>query len=77
MTRTFEWISAKYSPGAIEFPVLCWTENDKLMVLKNTYSFYNGDSSKKFSYWDNLVSKYKIKFWAYQNSLINNPDYDD
>lgn len=58
MTSNFIWNNKEYEPGAIELPILIWTENDKLMVLKNTYSFYGGDLSKKFSNWKNLVNKY-------------------
>lgn len=67
---SFNWISASIEPSSIELPVVCWTKNNKLMVLKNTYGFYNGDASNKHSDWDNLVNKYHIERWVYQEHLM-------
>lgn len=69
----FEWIDAAEAPEDWYAPVLYVTHNGKLGVLKDTVSWYGGnskDKSRHFSDWDSLRDKYSIKQWIYQSELI-------
>ena len=68
MKAQFIWNSASLEPTAIDEPILAWTNNDKLLVFKNTKSFINGNP---YSNWKWLSDKYNIKFWVYQFEVIN------
>ena len=67
----FIWSPVSEEPTNIEAPVLVWTENNKLMTFKYTKTCLNGDTKHSFSGWNNLVSKYNIKYWVYQNDVMN------
>ena len=66
---TFIWRNPQNVPIK-EMSLLVMTENNKLMTFKDSISYYSGDKSKPFSDWENMVKKYKIKYWVYQNLLI-------
>ena len=71
MTAHFNWNPASWSPMNIDLPILALTNNDKLVVFKNSKSCLNGDVEHPFSNWKCMVDKYNIKFWAYQYEVIN------
>lgn len=71
MTAHFNWYPASWAPMNIDLPILAWTNNDKLVVFKNSKSYLNGDVEHPFSNWKWMVDKYNIKFWAYQYEVIN------
>ena len=79
MIAHFTWNPVSYIPGDINAPILAWTKNDKLLVFKNAKTCINGDVEKSFSGFNRLVEKYNIKFWVYQEAVINEHpfDYDD
>jgi hypothetical protein len=61
----------------IDLPILAWTNNDKLVVFKDTKTWLNGDTKHPISDFKRLVEKYNIKFWAYQYEVINGEYYDE
>lgn len=71
MTANFNWNPASWAPMNIDLPILALTNNDKLVVFKNSKSWLNGDVEHPFSNWKWMVDKYNIKFWAYQYEVIN------
>ena len=71
MTAHFNWNPASWEPMNIDLPILALTNNDKLVVFKNSKSWLNGDVQHPFSNWKWMVDKYNIKFWAYQYEVIN------
>ena len=75
MKVTFVWFDKKDIPIK-ELSLLVMTENKKLMTLKDSIGFYNGDKSTAYSDWDNIVKKYKIKYWIYQSALIDNENWN-
>ena len=76
MTAHFNWNPASWEPGDIEAPILAWTNNDKLVVFKDTKTWLNGDTKNPFSNWKWLSEKYNIKFWVYQTAVINEHPFD-
>ena len=76
MTAHFNWNPASWEPMNIDLPILAWTNNDKLVVFKDTKTWLNGDTKNPFSNWKWLCEKYNIKFWVYQNVVINEHPYD-
>lgn len=72
----FIWNDAFDKPKDIKKPILGLTENNKLIVFKDTISRkVKHDESGHYTYveysnWDHLVNKYNIKYWTYQNNLI-------
>lgn len=72
----FTWNPIIHEPGNINLPILAITENDKLVVFKDTKTFLNGDTKHPISGFSRLVEKYNLKWWVYQSYIINN-DYDD
>ena len=76
MRANFQWNSVTLEPGDFNAPILAWTNNDKLVVFKDTKSCLNGDTKHPFSNWKWLVEKYNIKFWVYQTAVINEHPYD-
>ena len=73
MTAYFNWNPASLEPMNIDLPILAWTNNDKLVVFKNTKSYMYGQPVSDFK---RLVEKYNIKFWVYQAAVINEHPYD-
>lgn len=71
MTANFNWNPVSWTPMNIDLPILALTNNDKLVVFKNSKSWLNGDVQHPFSNWKWMVDKYNIKFWAYQYEVIN------
>lgn len=69
MIAQFEWHDASWEPADIDEPVLAWTNNDKLVVFKNTKSYLCGNPNP-YSNWKWLRDKYNIKFWAYQTEVM-------
>ena len=67
---TFTWFNVTNEPIHIDKPIVCVTENDKLVVFKHTKTWLNGDTKHPFSGFKRLVDKYNIKYWAYQENLI-------
>ena len=76
MTAHFNWNPASWEPMNIDSPILAWTNNDKLVVLKDTKTWLNGDVKNPFSNWKWLREKYNIKFWVYQTAVINKHPFD-
>ena len=76
MTAHFNWNPASREPMIIDLPILAWTNNDKLVVFKDTKTWLNGDTKRPISDFKRLVEKYKIKFWVYQNAVINEHPFD-
>ena len=74
MKAQFEWYDASCEPINIDLPILAWTNNDKLVVFKDTKTWLNGDTKHPFSGFKRLVEKYNIKFWVYQNEVLKNND---
>ena len=72
----FIWNESNREPYDIDIPILAQTENNKLIVFKNTKCFINRQS---VSNWDKLVAKYKIKYWCYQSAITeyDRLDYED
>ena len=73
MTAHFNWNPASWAPMNIDLPILAWTNNDKLVVFKNTKSYMYGQPVSDFK---RLVEKYNIKFWVYQAAVINEHPYN-
>ena len=70
LNTSFEWRMATEIPKYIEEPILCLTDNGKLMTFKNTKTIIYPNTTK--SGFLNLVEKYKIKLWVYQKELLPN-----
>jgi hypothetical protein len=66
----FYWATTDNEPDMNQ-PLLCQTESGKLITLKDTIGFFNGDTSNPFSDWNHYVRKYKIKFWVYQSNIVS------
>ena len=62
---TFTWKLANEQPMSMTLPVLACTQNNKLIIFKNTYNecLHNSD-------WQRLREKYKINYWVYQSEII-------
>lgn len=73
MIAHFNWNPASWEPMNIDLPILAWTNNDKLVVFKNTKSYMYGQPVSGFK---RLIEKYNIKFWVYQNAVINEHPFD-
>lgn len=69
MKITFTWVKPSSVPD-MNMPLLVMTENNKLMAFKDSMTFYGGDKTKAYSDWENMVRKYKIKYWVYQQALL-------
>ena len=67
LNTSFEWRMATEIPRDIEEPILCLTDNDKIMTFKNTKTLIQPNTVE--SGFGHLVEKYKIKFWVYQKEL--------
>jgi hypothetical protein len=70
MEIKFIWREANDTPYDINKPILVQTENNKLIVFKDTKTYIN---NKEVSHWQRLVEKYKIKYWCYQSAIT---EYD-
>ena len=70
LTKEFIWNSINDIPKYIEEPILCLTDNGKLMTFKNTKTIIYPNTTK--SGFGHLVEKYKIKLWVYQKELLPN-----
>lgn len=70
LTKEFIWNTVNNIPKYIEEPILCLTDNGKLMTFKNTKTLIQ--PNKVESGFGNLVEKYKIKLWTYQKELLPN-----
>ena len=70
LNTSFEWRMATEIPRDIEEPILCLTDNGKLMTFKNTKTIIYPNTTK--SGFLNLAEKYKIKLWVYQKELLPN-----
>lgn len=68
LNTSFEWRMTSETPRDIEEPILCLTENGKLMTFKNTKTLIC--PNKVETGFGNLVEKYKIKLWTYQKELL-------
>ena len=76
MIAHFNWNPASWEPMNIDLPILAWTNNDKLVVFKDTKTWLNGDTKHPISGFKRLVDKYNIKFWVYQTTVINEHPFD-
>lgn len=70
LNTSFEWRMATEIPRDIEEPILCLTDNFKLMTFKNTKTIIYPNTTK--SGFGHLAEKYKIRFWVYQKELLPN-----
>ena len=70
LNTSFEWRMATEIPRDIEEPILCLTDNGKLMTFKNTKTIIYPNTTK--SGFGHLAEKYKIRFWVYQKELLPN-----
>ena len=70
LNTSFEWRMARETPRDIEEPILCLTDNFKLITFKNTKTIIYPNTTK--SGFGNLVEKYRIKLWVYQKELLPN-----
>lgn len=68
LNTSFEWRMANDAPRDIEEPILCLTDNGKLMAFKNTKTLIWPNTVE--SGFGHLVEKYKIKLWVYQKELL-------
>lgn len=68
LNTSFEWRMANDTPRDIEEPILCLTDNGKLMTFKNTKTLIWPNTVE--SGFGHLVEKYKIKLWVYQKELL-------
>ena len=69
---TFKWRSTSEIPTNKDLPILCMTENKKLIVFKNTKCEYKcGGKPVVCSSFPGFVNDYKIKCWVYQYEIIN------
>jgi hypothetical protein len=46
---SFVWFNVTNEPIHIDKPIVCVTENDKLVVFKDTKTWLNGDTKHPFS----------------------------
>lgn len=60
LTKEIVWNTVNDIPKYIEEPILCCTDNGKLMTFKNANTLIH------------LAEKYKIRFWVYQKELLPN-----
>ena len=67
LTKEIVWNTVNDIPKYIEEPILCCTDNGKLMTFKNTK--YPNTIESGFGH---LAEKYKIRFWVYQKELLPN-----
>ena len=70
MKIEFEWKETSIEP-IMDKPVVYLTNNNKIGSFKHTMTCFGGDWTKPFSGWNHLVDKYKIKYWCFQEELIN------
>lgn len=70
LTKEFIWNTVNDIPKYIEEPILCLTDNGKLMTFKNTKTLIW--PNKVESGFGHLAEKYKIRFWVYQKELLPN-----
>lgn len=63
---SFTWNDASIIPEDYTLPVLCKTNNGKLLVFKDTSAMYGGKKETIHSGWNFLADKYNIKYWVYQ-----------
>ena len=70
LTKEFIWNTVNDIPKYIEEPILCLTDNGKLMTFKNTKTIISPNTTK--SGFLNLAEKHKIKLWVYQKELLPN-----
>lgn len=70
LNTSFEWRMTSETPRDIEEPILCLTDNGKLITFNNTKTLIQ--PNKVESGFDNLVEKYRIKLWTYQKELLPN-----
>ena len=70
MESHFVWNNESLEPENIDKPILVCTKNNKLIAFKDTMSYKNGDLSKPISVWKWMVEKYNIKYWVYQDKVI-------
>lgn len=70
LTKEFTWNTVNEIPRDIEEPIVCLTDNGKLMTFKNTKTLIC--PNKVESGFGHLVEKYSIKLWVYQKELIPN-----
>lgn len=75
LNTSFEWNTVNDIPRDIEEPILCLTDNGKLMTFKNTKTIIYPNTAK--SGFGHLVEKYKIKLWVYQKELLPNEICDN
>lgn len=68
LNTSFEWRMANDTPRDIEEPILCLTNNGKLITFKNTKTIIYPNTVE--SGFGHLVEKYKIKLWVYQKELL-------
>lgn len=68
LNTSFEWKLKSETPRDIEEPILCLTDNGKLMTFKNSKTLIW--PNKVESGFGHLVEKYKIKLWVYQKELF-------
>lgn len=68
LNTSFEWKLKNETPRDIEEPILCLTDNGKLITFKNTKTLIWPNTVE--SGFGHLVEKYKIKLWVYQKELF-------
>lgn len=68
LNTSFEWKLKSETPRDIEEPILCLTDNGKLITFKNTKTLIWPNTVE--SGFGHLVEKYKIKLWVYQKELF-------
>ena len=67
----FQWQDASCPPEEINEPIVCCTNNNKILTFKDTIKSYNKDGNiVTESGWDRIREKYRIRLWAYQRELI-------
>ena len=70
LTKEFIWNTVNDIPKYIEEPILCLTDNGKLITFKNTKTLIWPNTVE--SGFGHLAEKYKIRFWVYQKELLPN-----
>lgn len=70
LTKEFIWNTVNDIPKYIEEPILCLTNNGRLLTFKNTKTIICPNTTK--SGFVHLAEKYKIRFWVYQKELLPN-----
>ena len=67
----FKWNTIDKVPKLLNEPILCLTKNEKLCVFNNTEGMYKERNHFiKYSNFNRLAEKYKVKYWVYQKDLI-------